>query len=755
MERLGAFLKRHRLWLGGLCCALATLFALAWAGYTLHQAGKNQCEYQIVHDAYVEKQGLYPADPAAGLVQQLPAGAGETLYGVRLMFVTDGRVAHGSFRVALEGDDGQTLTACDGDMTMLLDGAFVDVIFASPVTLEEGGGYRLRVTFAPATAQDRAGLVYGEKEQADPAMPLTDGAETAAPGRTAALQYITNYTGTGYALRAYAPLAALVFATVMGGWWLIFVRRAKPHVTFAFFAATLGLVFALVTPPLAGPDEYGHLANACALANRLTGQPGITAGENGENLLPMRACDAEYMRDSSGPIGILAYKTMTDELFTTGNSGALTATAAVSAPYNVLALQYLPQALGILLARALGLGFHAMLLLGRLASVAVYAALGALAVRLAPAAKNIFFAAGLLPMALSLAGSVSADTLVNGLALVFTALCLRGLVCTGTLRRAEQAGLLAAAALLGPMKAVYLVLVALCLPIPAAALGGKARSRAFKALAWALALAGWLWCNGSTVAYMLRSVDTYRIVYILVRLAPLAVAAALVWWRWGKRPWFKKAALAAAAVLALVLVWGALWVAANSGETLTPEEYAASIQPNGESTYVYSFGYILSHIPQTVKLLVNTLGSQLPRYLQGLVGTLPGEPIVYGLEASWLLTIALLAALVWACLHTVEDDAPLLGRGARWSMGLVALGVAALSMLAALCWTPINLTTVFGMQGRYLLPVLPAMLLLVGEGRTLCLRSNTDGALRLSVGALAAAVALQSLVLFASAAYKP
>ena len=35
------------------------------------------------------------------------------------------------------------------------------------------------------------------------------------------------------------------------------------------------------------------------------------------------------------------------------------------------------------------------------------------------------------------------------------------------------------------------------------------------------------------------------------------------------------------------------------------------------------------------------------------------------------------------------------------------------------------------------------------------LRRSTDGALRLSAGALAAAVALQSLVLFALAAYKP
>ena len=50
-------------------------------------------------------------------------------------------------------------------------------------------------------------------------------------------------------------LAALVLLAVAGGWWLLFVKRAKAHWSFAYLAALLGLAFALVTPPLAGPDE--------------------------------------------------------------------------------------------------------------------------------------------------------------------------------------------------------------------------------------------------------------------------------------------------------------------------------------------------------------------------------------------------------------------------------------------------------------------------------------------------------------------
>ena len=35
MERLGAFIKKHRLWLGGLCCALAAVICIP-AGAVLY-----------------------------------------------------------------------------------------------------------------------------------------------------------------------------------------------------------------------------------------------------------------------------------------------------------------------------------------------------------------------------------------------------------------------------------------------------------------------------------------------------------------------------------------------------------------------------------------------------------------------------------------------------------------------------------------------------------------------------------------------
>lgn len=746
-------LRAHRTLLGGLGAALAAALCLAWVGYTLHHACKNVSQYEIVHDSYVEKQGLYPIDPAAGLMQGLRTEPGVTLYGVRLMFVTNGRVAQGAFTVRLHGGEG-ALASSQGDMTALLDGAFVDVLFDRPVTMQQGQSYRLSITFAPASAEDVAGLVYGGGEQADPALPLADPLSGTLAPRTAALQYITNYTGTRFALKAFFPLAALVLLAAVGGWWLLFVRRAKAHVSFGLLAAVLGLVFALVTPPLAGPDEYVHAAAAYSLASRLSGQPGVAGAydDNGvyRSQLPMRACDAPHMRAVSGEVGPMAYKEMADGLFSAGNSGALTESVEVRAPDNLQPAQYLPQALGMLLARALGLGFYAMLLLGRLGNLAAYVALAALAVRIVPRGKNIFFAVGLLPMCLSLAGSLSADTAVLGLAFALSALCLQGAWGERPMSLAEQGGLLVLAALLAPAKAIYIALVGLCFFIRPANLGGRRRSRAYKGLVCAAALGAWVLANGPTLAYMFRSVDVERLSRALAPLAVLAVLAALAWRRWGKRPGFRRGAAVGGAVLALAVCGLAAWVLGNSGEVITPEEYAAGIQPNGESIYVFSVGYIFSHLPQTLKLLVNTLGKELPVYLQGLVGALPGEPIVYGLEISWTLTLGLVLVLLAACLRR-QGEPPRLERGGRWLLGGVCLVVTALMVMANVSWTPINSATVFGIQGRYLLPVLPLALLLLGELDVVCLRRDSSRGLRFCSAALAAATALESLVLFASA----
>ena len=91
-----------------------------------------------------------------------------------------------------------------------------------------------------------------------------------------------------------------------------------------------------------------------------------------------------------------------------------------------------------------------------------------------------------------------------------------------------------------------------------------------------------------------------------------------------------------------------------------------------------------------------------------------------------------------------------LERGTRLVPALALLGVCGLLVLACLTWTPVNYTILFGLQGRYFLPVLPLALLLWGENRWLCLGRDLTRPLALAQAALCGLAALQTMALFAA-----
>ena len=99
---------------------------------------------------------------------------------------------------------------------------------------------------------------------------------------------------------------ALLALAVLGGWWLLFVKKAGAVPVFCVAGALLGLVMSLIIPPLAGPDEYAHAATAYAQASELLGQ----APYDEQGRLRMRECDAPYMTDETGERGVFAYKRM-------------------------------------------------------------------------------------------------------------------------------------------------------------------------------------------------------------------------------------------------------------------------------------------------------------------------------------------------------------------------------------------------------------------------------------------------------------
>ena len=113
-----------------------------------------------------------------------------------------------------------------------------------------------------------------------------------------------------------------------------------------------------------------------------------------------------------------------------------------------------------------------LLFLGKFLNLCCYVALTALAVRTTPIGKSWFVAAGLLPMSLHLAASLSYDAGLIGTVFLFTALVFKLAYGTEEIRARELIALCALAALFGPCKLVYAPVILLSLLIPARVFGG-------------------------------------------------------------------------------------------------------------------------------------------------------------------------------------------------------------------------------------------------------------------------------------------
>lgn len=745
-------MQQNKKFLRVLCSLLAaalaawcTVLLCRWVGYDLQERLGNTPSYEIINDDYSQIIDI----PAEGLTQAMPLKAGQPFYGVRFKFSTHGQLyKSGMTMVEAYNEAGEQILFAAGNFLNIWDDTFTEFTCNEAYIPDHDETLTIRL-YNESAWDGPLGVWASEGEVSGMPLSVTDSDTLNA---TMAMQRVSDFTGSwpaALAARLQKPLAAAVFIAV-----LLAMLHAPLYLFVPVVGLALGVTFTYVTPALVAPDEYTHLAAAYELASTWSGQ---TAADEDGNLL-LRECDAAHFGTKTGDIGVLAYKNEAiAETSEPGSPDVLTTHSEVKTGQG--SGSYLAQALGIRLARAQGKNFYTMLLYGRLANLILYLLLAALAVWLAPTSlRGLFACVALLPMPLQLAASLSPDAAVLGLVFSFTALCLR--------LRGEKAVwwqkilLIVLGGLTAPGKAIYLPVILLCLLIPAENLTYDGNPTVkflgeelpggccIHAATLVLAFCFWLAANLNAVAYAARDMNTTVLVTAAAAAAVLLVLALAAYLKLHKRPkvffWCK---VAFAAVLVVGAVGGVYAVSHMDGG-LDPDQLTMTY-PNGDSIWTFSFGYICRNIPATVKLLLRTLPEQGALWLQGLLGTTLGEPIVYRIDVSWLLGVGLLLAVLAAALPR-QDEPALLGRRSKAGTAGICLCVVLAVLAAALNWTPINYQTLFGLQGRYLLPILPLALLLVKSSKKLALRRDVSHAAALCTSTLTMLTLLQGFGLYAA-----
>ena len=745
-------MQQNRKFLRVLCSLLAaalaawcTVLLCRWVGYDLKERLGNTPSYEIINDDYSQIIDI----PAEGLTQAMPLKAGQPFYGVRFKFSTHGQLyKSGMTMVEAYNEAGEQILFAAGNFLNIWDDTFTEFTCNEAYIPDHDETLTIRL-YNESAWDGPLGVWASEGEVSGMPLSVTDGDTLNA---TMAMQRVSDFTGSwpaALAARLQKPLAAAVFIAV-----LLAMLHAPLYLFVPVVGLALGVTFTYVTPALVAPDEYTHLAAAYELASTWSGQ---TAADEDGNLL-LRECDAAHFGTKTGDIGVLAYKNEAiAETSEPGSPDVLTTHSEVKTGQG--SGSYLAQALGIRLARAQGKNFYTMLLYGRLANLILYLLLAALAVWLAPTSlRGLLACVALLPMPLQLAASLSPDAAVLGLVFSFTALCLR--------LRGEKAVwwqkilLIVLGGLTAPGKAIYLPVILLCLLIPAENLTYDGNPTVkflgeelpggccIHAATLVLAFCFWLAANLNAVAYAARDMNTTVLVTAAAAAAVLLVLALAAYLKLHKRPkvffWCK---VAFAAVLVVGAV-GGFYAVSHMGGGLDPDQLTMTY-PNGDSIWTFSFGYICRNIPATVKLLLRTLPEQGALWLQGLLGTTLGEPIVYRIDVSWLLGVGLLLAVLAAALPR-QDEPALLGRRSKAGTAGICLCVVLAVLAAALNWTPINYQTLFGLQGRYLLPILPLALLLVKSSKKLALRRDVSHTAALCTSTLTMLTLLQGFGLYAA-----
>ena len=696
MEKLLTQLKTHRRLLGGAALLAVTFFIFACIWLTQVRGNGEKSRSWMINDQFSEfafiddtvtqdfvcdRDLLY-----MGFAFKVQKAGDEGPAGVLELTLTD-------------LDTGEVLATSEGDMSNILDTTeayYTTLGLSQPVELTSFGERHYRVTLtAHYTGEGR--LLIGYTPTANEAgLGLTVNGQP-TEGMLAILGVYAQIGG--FLTKFYWVIALLALVLIGAGWWLFTGQKCPLHRMVFCFVLALGILFSMVLPPYSAPDEQFHINQSFTLASTIY-DPHLPIAQSQIHSTIRRPSDQDVIVQD-GETTVFTWQHIAKNLLTT-SPDPFTATHdfdeyQVDSSYTM----YWISALGVLAGFLLRLGFIPTLFLGRLTNLLFFAFLASWAVKRTPVAKAVFATVALLPMTLHLAASYSRDSNLLALCLLFAALVL-DLAFGPTEKISWKQLILPALAglLIAPSKIVYFPLALLVFLIPAARLGrfSKAIKGGFLVLCMVVFLSS---AGGTLTLGGFVNGDT-----------PVAAGAA-------SSSTAVQEAEPAASVAAESESAPAPESTASSGETAGADSapQPASEEPVQDDSVCYSLPYILSHPLDTVELVIRSVVEYGDHYVKTLVGgTLSYfDP---GVQIAWTWVAALLILLVLAWLQP-GFELPVWAKTVCLLIGLACCGLA---VLGCVSWTPTYYTTIYGLQGRYFLPVLS--LLLLARPRRLLLQTD-------------------------------
>lgn len=283
------------------------------------------------------------------------------------------------------------------------------------------------------------------------------------------------FNGTHKSLRyfAFAMICGVMMCLAMVTWALV-TKKDKAFI-FVIVALIIGFMYICVIPPFAVPDEAAHFATTYSQSSKLMGKQATDSQGNIliEEQLWHRGNDATkdaYLDEVCGALK-------------RGNNSQIIATRP---PLSGVYLGYIPQVIGVTVARICGAGPIQIILTGRVFALIFYCLCMFYAIKLIPYNKQMLMIIGLFPMTLQQVMSYSYDAVIIDASFLLTAIVISKIDEKKEINKEEIILSLFLIAIIASIKFIYLAILLLALLIPYEVFNKKKQFYAIGAIAFSI-----------------------------------------------------------------------------------------------------------------------------------------------------------------------------------------------------------------------------------------------------------------------------
>ena len=394
-EKVKRFYSRYRLLFGGLLTVgiVAVLFFYVYD--TQIRIVMNTTERaEIISASSTEEPEILTFAEAEDEIVRIVKCKEETLTGLGVMLsVPEGAVPTGTLAARVTDlNSGEVLSENILDMANAIDGEYINFLFIHEVNDGAAHSYEIRLTPSEELKATELGIYTNEEGEL----------------LTQVHKYFNIFLKKYF---FFMFVAAELFAVLF--YWMVFVKKCKVETTVLVSLLFLGLVYNFLLLPYMAPDERTHIDMTYRYSNDLLGIP-----YTGNEVTLAKRVDDTKIELVENP-ALSNYYIVFNELLQGVQDDSLVITNTTANTYAPIFV-YLPAVLGMTLARLLGFGSIAMLMLARWCNLAFFAVCVWWCMKKLPFGKMALAVIALFPMTIQQCNSFSYDAVITSILFLFS-----------------------------------------------------------------------------------------------------------------------------------------------------------------------------------------------------------------------------------------------------------------------------------------------------------------------------------------------